>query len=470
MNIRERIMQAALDGLINGYMRDRLSNTAHEGLTESLCEDLLSDAQYASDVGVNDDRGYNIYFNTYNLANDLADDTFGIKLDDAKKKDLCHYTMGYAGDDNYKFDNLTDYRIIMHKWLCDQLSKTAYPNIEGKTNKEPGRDVDKWVETLKNIYSLIRSKKTSRQQALDQLTTGWDAEEKYQFSNWMRYYEDGTTEKYNVKTAKLKQALDFDFALPSSFMNRDDSVDMSTYKQPEPTERELELQKAQQYKSKMRSRLRALRRLIEKYNDILPNQNLDQLVDEVHALEKSIGRLNAYATMVDCTVRSANKMQKWGFDEGADFLHKTAVEPLPPPMPEAPPAMPVGPQASGGMNDVINKLEEISQALKSRDLIRELASADIALNDLGVAAYFPELSFAQSKLIESFGYASNKLEDIIAKLRGTGKKQQIGPDMPEPPAPMPEMPPVAKAPEPKLDAGEIMTKPVGEVEEELPTE
>ena len=57
-------------------------------------------------------------------------------------------------------------------------------------------------------------------------------------------------------------------------------------------------------------------------------------------------------------------------------------------------------------------------------MIRELATIDILLNELGLASYFTELTDAQSHLIEAFGYASNKVESAISKLRGTDKENK----------------------------------------------
>lgn len=472
----EKVMQAYESGLINEYMADRISKAlGSDGLTDDITECLLDDAQYASDMGVKDDNDYNVYFYVIRLTDDILDDTFGIKLENGHKKDLCNYILSNRNDD-YKLDNLTDYRLLIHKWLCDSLSKKAYPNIEGKNNKEPVYNVDKWIETLKNIYASLHNKKADRQSAINYFTDGWEEDEKFKFINWMRYYEEGTTEKYNVKIAKLtKQALEqeiTELSLPQSWMSREDRaadhVYMSTQKKKEQTAREKELQNAKQYKAKMRARLRSFKRLLEKYNDILPKQDLENIYDELYSLEKNISKLDVYASLQDCTIRSANRINKFGFPEGAAFLHKVAQEPM-----EAEPAP--TPATSPNVQTAINRLEEISKALKSRDMIRELASIDILLNDIGIASYFPELTDAQSKLIEAFGYASNKVENIVAKLRGSGtstKSDVTAPELPvaqlpQSPAPPPPAPP---APVKNIDTGGLMEKPVGEVKKTLPTE
>ena len=166
---------------------------------------------------------------------------------------------------------------------------------------------------------------------------------------------------------------------------------------------------------------------------------------------------------------------------GAEFLLKAAQEPdevmQALPAPTSPhPDLPQGSPVQINTTTVINRLEGLSKILKSRDLVRELASIDILLNEMGIASYFPELTDAQAKLIESFGYASNKIESIIAKMRGGGQtkpKQPGMPGAPQTPQPMKPMKPQRpqRAPGPPqtaIDTRELMDRPVGEVKEKLP--
>jgi len=248
---------------------------------------------------------------------------------------------------------------------------------------------------------------------------------------------------------------------------------MSNYKiNKEKTRKEQELENAQMLKIKMRGRLLSFKRLLDKYNDILPKQNLDNIYNEIHNLDISISKLNIYASMQDCLYRSANRIRKFGFSEGAELLEKIAENPVAgrdvlESMPKGisdQPNLPAGVPAIN-IKGIIDRLEGLSKTLKSRDMIRELASIDILLNELGLASYFPELSDAQSKLIESYGYASNKVESIIAKLRGSGVSRPRAPDV-KAPTPQVKTVPPAKP----IDTGEIMNKPVGEVKQELPKE
>lgn len=473
--MKNKVFDAYNNGKINKYMQNKVLDAADDGMTEDLLEELLEDATIASSCGVDNDQDYCIYFFINQFADDMLDDTFGLKISPEEKLDLYCYLFGHRKDGDYKFDNLVDYRILIHKWLCDRISKKAYPNISGKYDHEPVQDLDKWISTLKSIYNTLHNdSKIKRQDVIDYFTLGWDSDEKYKFLNWMRYYEQGNAEKYNVKNAKFNRYAN-EISLPQSWLSRDnradDGMQMSTYKK---TKREKELEQAKLFKTQMRSRLRSFKKLVDRYSDILPKQNLEHIYDEVHRLEKSVSRLNVYASIQDCIIRSANRIKKFGFHEGADVLRKFAeandqvIQSLPVGESDEP-DLPKGPSKTSIMM-IINRLEGVSKLLKARDMIRELASIDILLNDLGMASLFPELTDAQSKLIESFGYASNKVEGIIAKLRGTGisspstpvaqPKEQAQPQQPAQVKPVP-------APE-SIDTGEMLTKPVEKVQRQLP--
>lgn len=70
------------------------------------------------------------------------------------------------------------------------------------------------------------------------------------------------------------------------------------------------------------------------------------------------------------------------------------------------------------VNDVIAKLEDIAKIFKTREIPRQLSLVDMMLDSLGLAAYFPTLSEAINKSLESNNYVSTRLDDIIARLQG----------------------------------------------------
>lgn len=125
------------------------------------------------------------------------------------------------------------------------------------------------------------------------------------------------------------------------------------------------------------------------------------------------------------------------------ILELTAQEVPPPPPPpppaslDAPPAKPaVKPEvvvevsekfddkfdqifAGLKINDVIEKLEELSKIFKVREIPRQLSIIDMMLDRLGLSTYFPALAEATNKALESNNYISTRIDEVLSKLRGS---------------------------------------------------
>lgn len=93
--------------------------------------------------------------------------------------------------------------------------------------------------------------------------------------------------------------------------------------------------------------------------------------------------------------------------------------------------------ANLSVNDVVSKLEDLSKIFKTREIPRQLAIVDMMLDSLGLAAFFPSLSEATNKALESNNYISIRVDEILSKLRGTMATKDIdlkgtnNPDRPE---------------------------------------
>jgi len=70
------------------------------------------------------------------------------------------------------------------------------------------------------------------------------------------------------------------------------------------------------------------------------------------------------------------------------------------------------------VDDVVAKLEDLAKVFKTREIPRQLSIVDMMLDSLGLASFFPSLSEATNKALESNNYISTRVEDIISKLRG----------------------------------------------------
>lgn len=475
--MRQKVLDAYNNKRINDYMRDRLLNAIDDESDEQLVDDAILDAEDASNMDVKSDQDYAIRFYIIRLGDDLLQDTFDYKMSDDEIESLVRYAISNA-DEKYTKD-LVGLRILLYKWLCDKNKKVAHPNVGGMDHREPTYDINKWTITAKNMYMLMKSKKMDRNDALKYMTQDWDSDEKFKFDNWLRYYESNNTEKYDVKTASTKK----EALLPSDMFNTDTMRSnvspalMSAYKQKEDEEqRKREKQELiLRTKKQMKSRLKSLWNLVHRFNDLLPKSSVDQVLNLIHYLDVSINKLQTEASIRDCMVRTAHQIKKAGFDEGADLLVKIADEPLAEKAIESVDTPTKVPRPDIQLSTIIDRLELLSKMLKSRDMIRSLASVDILLNELGFGSMFPELGDTQSKLNDAFSYASNKVEGVISKLRGTGqviKPLQVGDGIKAPSTPKPEQiqapMPAAKPTTEKMDTGELKETPVGKIQTELP--
>lgn len=77
------------------------------------------------------------------------------------------------------------------------------------------------------------------------------------------------------------------------------------------------------------------------------------------------------------------------------------------------------------VDDVVAKLEDLAKIFKTREVPRQLAIVDMMLDSLGLASYFPSLSEATNKALESNNYISTRIEDILSRLRGATHTKEI---------------------------------------------
>jgi hypothetical protein len=81
--------------------------------------------------------------------------------------------------------------------------------------------------------------------------------------------------------------------------------------------------------------------------------------------------------------------------------------------------------ASVTLEDIVSELEDLAKVFKVREIPRRLALVDVMLDSKGLASFFPQLSEAQNKSLESNNYISTRIEDILAKLRGALETKDI---------------------------------------------
>lgn len=71
------------------------------------------------------------------------------------------------------------------------------------------------------------------------------------------------------------------------------------------------------------------------------------------------------------------------------------------------------------ISDIILRLEAIATLFKNREIARQLSIIDLMMDRAGIASFFPSLAEAMNKSLEANQYCQTRIEDILAKLRGS---------------------------------------------------
>lgn len=88
--------------------------------------------------------------------------------------------------------------------------------------------------------------------------------------------------------------------------------------------------------------------------------------------------------------------------------------------------------------DVVVYFEELAKIFKVREIPRRLSYADMMLDHLGFAPFFPSMAEATNKSLESNQYISTRVEEILSRLRGTLATKEIDLKNDNPPSVSPQ--------------------------------
>lgn len=400
---------------------------------------------------------------------------------------LCKYA--YLHKNNYNFNVLHNYSKLVLDFINENkmLIKNAHPNnvgIESDNVASVPYDVDKWIEVMRYIYNTANTNNLTLDSVTNTVIRKWDEQEKINFKRWMKYYGEGNYSKYNVKTAQFFQL--------SRQQNADktmehkpakDMFDTSAFPTPDPIEEKKK--KLYEARKKIRGRLKSIFELLDQYCDVLPREDSEVMRKSIYDLTERVWNLELKASFVDSIMRTSNCFYKYGFVEGAVQLKKIAQEVAENKLPEVPaekslikqepaqkmveapatvhddksdihvPTLSIGhepieiPDFSAATHrDALQKLEEINKVISERNVVRALAAVDIILGQLGIASYFPQLSEAQSKMMDAFNYAGTRVAETIGQMRGGLSGSDVNKPKPH---------------EDSVDVSEDLQKPVGEV-------
>jgi hypothetical protein len=217
--------------------------------------------------------------------------------------------------------------------------KLAYPNYSDQSPSQ-SYNLAKWIEAFKNIH-LQAHLGHSRQAAIDTLTKDWSNTERFDFLNWMKYYESGDQLKY--KTAQQSSFYMSETVpnyylpnpkvqAPSPIRSVNDQLQSSAPAAPELPKEDPKVERQRiidQQRNKILGRLNSVEKLLNSQNgQIFAGADFERLLGAIYELKRQIALVNKVSlsaqTCVDLIIRQANILRKEGFNDASGFMLKLA--------------------------------------------------------------------------------------------------------------------------------------------------
>ncbi|MFA5048453.1 MAG: hypothetical protein WC516_05530 [Patescibacteria group bacterium] len=298
------------------YVNDILTNISDEGMTNDLWKVVYNDVDTLSKIKINNDRERNLYFYIEHFIDDLCDE---FKCSYADKNEIV--ISAFERLRNKENVDLTDIRKSIFD-VINKKKKVAYPNTRGTQdeNSIPQYDVNKWIITLSEIYAAIYSGK-NREAAIEKALDGWSPMEKFNFENWVRYYEHSDHEKYGIQKSAAGTIIPSFSRPPSQPMDIQEDLVKKGPGRPK------KIKSPEQDKIDLINRLNSAIKILDGFHKVWPPEVWRRLSVMLFDLKNEILPLRTTATMIDCIVRTANKLDNAGFSEGAQVLIKIAQPP-----------------------------------------------------------------------------------------------------------------------------------------------
>lgn len=442
---------------LNQYSLDFLNNLrTSSGVNNELWEEAIDDMLTVSDLNISSDEDYKVFFYIDNFAETIAEEILGTGISDAEQAELKKFMFTHR--EEFPLNSLVGFRVSMLKWI-ESMRPNKTASRYSRTSPAPVRalniyDIEKWVGLVNDI-NFAKSRGIDTKAAVIEASRKIEANvERLDFLAWYQFKFGNMKDLYNMnkiikeksqgslhmkKADVLKVAGVYEDAasyyLPKEIFKQDRNLEKPKQElAPEPAgpdpeelvrenlskqEDEAQLEMA---RSKMIARTFALDKLLEKFRHLLNKEQLSQIEDSINALRKQLRQIKKASVANDIMLRTARILDKKGFEDGGLVLRKIASQNL---IKDADQVTTLSPKTSEDelhvLDVLINKLTEISTFLKQRSLVRDLSEADLMLYDLNIASLFPELTEAQSRLIDAFTYAGNKIDDILPKIRGSAE-------------------------------------------------
>jgi len=302
---------------MTNYVQNVLDNISDYGMTPGLWDLVNKDIKNMKNAGVSNKKEKTLLFYIRRFLNDILDE-----FNTERRPGLANEVFLVLKDK----ENIGIEDIKNAVASCLNVKK-AYPNTMGvyRLYNQNNVDINKWISTMAQINSA-----EDKIEAFGTLTNAWNETEKYDFIQWMKYYEDNNHMKYGFD----KQANDhLDYVLDEDFFGKiQDAEDPIMVSEPEMAEPEIPEAVApkaevslQDYKVKLVSRLDSADKLLRHFSQVLDGSQWTYLYNTITRLKGEIQQLRVAESINDRVIRAANIFENNNFEEGAIELRKVAA-------------------------------------------------------------------------------------------------------------------------------------------------
>lgn len=378
------------------------SKSRMQVLPVEMQADLVKEASNMSKLGINSPEDHKTFFYILRHARQLSKELTGHNLHISKLSELANliFTNREKLPINTIFNFYRATAVALNKMQIP-IKKLAYPQGDGMAPIEETRDVQKWMQAMRDVYALGQSPGYDISKAFKEITANWDKMEQKDFKSWMSFYEENAHNKY--KTAQDGKYYQFG---PGTMIPMDhlraklpSAPDMAQYDrneaivqhQAQQQQQELETKKREDIKKKIKaiiSRLNAAERLatdpevqkdLQKCLDVGVPKWLEELQRVKRLVQLAPIKSSNSTILEDLIIRQANILQHKGFPKTAQQMRILAQEPPSLPtaadpggMPEPPaggaPEMSMTPPpdlGGGGEDDGKDAIDELIEGMNN---------------------------------------------------------------------------------------------------------
>ena len=295
---------------MTNYIQNVLDNISDDGMTPELWELVNEDMGNMKRVGVSNNKEKALLFYIRRFLNDILNE-FGIKRRPGLTKEVFKILQ------EKEEVGIEDIRGAVLSCL---KTKKAYPNTMGvyRIYNQDKVDINKWIATMADV-----DKSKDKTNTLEKLTADWNETEKYNFIQWMKYYEENNHMKYGFN--KEANYLDFMFDKELEQAIKDPTLEQPEEEQLQEIQPKRPDHTLQDYKKSLISRLRAAEKILDRFSDVLPDPQWDYLYRTLTTLRGEVTKLKVAQTINDRVIRTASIFDDNSFQEGARELRKVAA-------------------------------------------------------------------------------------------------------------------------------------------------